>query len=97
MQTDVRTELRTARHADLLQRWLQTSTWIDSRRFLQQHRELASEPRTQVLLEAAATDPMMGQHPGIVRLVAQMDIAGVYDNVTNLNMAVDTAMSARAA
>ncbi len=88
-------ELRAAQdHAELLQRWLQTPTWSDSRRFLQQYPELISEPRTLDLLEAGSDDPMMAQHLGIALLTARMPLAEVYDTVTDLDMAVDTARNA---
>jgi hypothetical protein len=86
-------ELRAAHeHADLLQRWLDTQTWPESRDFLQAHPGLVSDPRTLAALQTGINDPMLAQHLGIALLAARMPIAEVYDAVTDLEMAVDTAM-----
>jgi len=79
-------------HADLVRRWLATPTWSDSRDLLQHHPELTSDPRTLAALQAGADDPMVAQHLGIARLTTRMPVAEVYDAVTDLAIAVDTAM-----
>jgi len=89
----VLSELREASdHADLVQRWLATETWSESRALLQRHPQLASDPRTLAALEAGASDAVMAQHLGIARLAARMPVAEVYDAVLDLDIAVDTAM-----
>ncbi|MGQ0777760.1 MAG: hypothetical protein ACT4NY_25690 [Pseudonocardiales bacterium] len=80
-------------HADLLRRWLATATWSESRDIVQAHPGLISDPRTVTALQAGAEDLMLAQHLGIVGLATRMPIAEVYDAVTDLEMAVDTAMS----
>jgi hypothetical protein len=82
----------TQEHAELLQRWLATTTWGQSREFLQSNPELAYDPRTLATLQAGIEDPLLAQHLGITRLATQMPIAEVYDAVTDREMAVDTAM-----
>jgi hypothetical protein len=77
-----------------MQQWLETPTWSDSRRFLQDHSELASEPRTVAALEAGAEDdPGIAQHLDIARLATRKPIGEVFDAVTDLSMAVEAAMS----
>ena len=82
----------TQEHAELLQRWLTTTTWSQSRDFLQAHPGLASDPHTLAMLQAGIEDPLLAQHLGITRLAIRMPIAEVYDAVTDREMAVDTAM-----
>ncbi|MDQ3885697.1 MAG: hypothetical protein M3308_01440, partial [Actinomycetota bacterium] len=89
----VLSELREASdHAELVQRWLATETWSESRALLQRHPELAVDPRTLAVLEAGARDAVVAQHLGIARLAARMPVAEVYDTVLDLDIAVDTAM-----
>ncbi|HEU0088346.1 MAG TPA: hypothetical protein VFQ77_11965 [Pseudonocardiaceae bacterium] len=79
-------------HAELLEEWLATETWSQSRDFLHAHPELATDPRTIGALEAGAEDPVMAQHLGIARLTTHLPLADVYDTVTDHDIAVDTAM-----
>ncbi len=78
---------------DLLDRWLATPTWPEDLDFLRAHPRLAEDPLVRALVEREAFDDRAArQHLGILGLAALMDLPDVYDIVTDLATAVDTAM-----
>jgi hypothetical protein len=82
---------------ELLQGWIDTPTWAASRRYLADHPELATDPRTADALGSAPDDPTAVQHLAILRLTATLPVDDVYDAVDDPSIARDEAMAAVAA
>ena len=88
-------EMRAANHrADIVRQWLATPTWSASQEFLTTHPQLLSDPHVLDLLQANLDEPVIQQHVGILQLATRKGLAEVYDLVTDLSMAVDSAMEA---
>jgi hypothetical protein len=84
-----------AAFAGLLNGWLTTPTWTESRDYLTLHPELPTDPRTRAVLEAsAADDEEIARHLAILNLLARGGLADVYDIVIDPAVAADEATAA---
>ncbi|MFE9603578.1 hypothetical protein, partial [Streptomyces hokutonensis] len=78
--------------ADLVRQWLATPTWPEDLDFLGEHPALTNGPLVRELLGSLSDDPASRQHLGILGLTEHMAVPDIYDAVTDLSTAVDTAM-----
>ncbi|WP_052310342.1 tetratricopeptide repeat protein [Streptomyces viridochromogenes] len=87
-------DIRAAREREeLVNRWLNTSTWNEDLAFLMEHKErLCTDPEVRELLGSDERDSASLQHLGILELADRLPLHDVYDAITDPVAAVDTAM-----